>query len=84
QWVCGVWMGNDNAHPMRGVTGGSLPAEIWKELMLKAQAGLMPEPLPGTALDPAFLQRAAEGTGLTDLPARNPFRKVSTAQTILR
>ena len=80
QWVCGVWMGNDNAHPMRGVTGGSLPAEIWKDLMLKAQAGLMPEPLPGTALDPAFLQRAAEGTGLANLPARNPFRKVNTAQ----
>ncbi|MBI4723914.1 MAG: PBP1A family penicillin-binding protein [Rhodomicrobium sp.] len=75
QWVCGVWMGNDNARPMRGVTGGSLPAEIWKELMLKAQAGLMPQPLPGTGVVPAFLQRAAEAIGLADVPSRSPFRK---------
>ena len=74
QWVGGVWMGNDNASPMRGVTGGSLPAEIWKELMLKAHDGLMPEPLPGTAMDPALPQRAAEAIGLADLPSPSPFR----------
>ncbi|MGO9547267.1 MAG: transglycosylase domain-containing protein [Rhodomicrobium sp.] len=75
QWAGGVWMGNDNASPMRGVTGGSLPAEIWKELMLKAHAGQMPEPLPGTGMDPALMQRAAEAIGLADLPSRNPMRK---------
>ena len=48
QWVGGVWMGNDNASPMHSVTGGSLPAEIWKEVMLKAQEGLLAQPLPGT------------------------------------
>jgi penicillin-binding protein 1A len=74
QWVGGVWMGNDNASPMRGVTGGSLPAEIWKELMLKAHEGRTPEPLPGTKLDPALLQRAAEEAGLADVPSRNPMR----------
>ena len=58
QWVGGVWMGNDNASPMRGITGGSLPAEIWKEVMLKAHEGRMPEPLPGTGMDPQFAQRA--------------------------
>ncbi len=74
QWVAGVWMGNDNASPMRGVTGGSLPAEIWKELMLKAHEGRWPEPLPGTSLDPALMQRAAEAAGLADVPTRNPMR----------
>jgi penicillin-binding protein 1A len=31
--VCGVWLGNDPATPTKGITGGSLPAEIWKTVM---------------------------------------------------
>jgi penicillin-binding protein 1A len=31
--VVGVWVGNDNHSPMRGVVGGSLPALIWKQFM---------------------------------------------------
>src|SRR5208337_4632063 len=79
QWVGGVWMGNDNASPMRGVTGGSLPAEIWKELMLKAHEGRMPKPLPGTGMDPSLLQRAAEAIGIADVPSRNPRRMIVPA-----
>ena len=26
-WAAGVWVGNDDGHPMRGVAGGDLPAE---------------------------------------------------------
>ena len=29
--VIGVWVGNDDNSPMKGVTGGSLPAKIWKQ-----------------------------------------------------
>tara|TARA_B100000686_G_C16669891_1_gene905805 strand:- start:242 stop:1303 length:1062 start_codon:yes stop_codon:yes gene_type:complete len=29
----GVWLGNDNASPMQGVSGGGLPARIWGEVM---------------------------------------------------
>ncbi|MEI6439131.1 MAG: PBP1A family penicillin-binding protein [Alphaproteobacteria bacterium] len=28
-----VWVGRDDAKPMRRVTGGSVPAEIWKDVM---------------------------------------------------
>ena len=31
--VVGVWVGNDDHSPMKGVTGGSLPAMIWKAFM---------------------------------------------------
>ncbi|XSG83018.1 MAG: transglycosylase domain-containing protein [Methyloligella sp. ZOD6] len=31
--VVGVWVGNDDFSPMRGVTGGSLPAMIWASFM---------------------------------------------------
>jgi penicillin-binding protein 1A len=34
--VIGVWVGNDDNTPMNGVTGGSLPAEIWQLVMQKA------------------------------------------------
>jgi hypothetical protein len=35
--VAGVWVGNDNNEPMKEVTGGYLPAMIWKEFMAGAQ-----------------------------------------------
>jgi 1A family penicillin-binding protein len=45
-YVAGVWMGYDDNTPLRGVTGGGLPAEIWRETMLRVQEGLEPKPLP--------------------------------------
>ncbi|AIL65117.1 Penicillin-binding protein 4 precursor [Rickettsiales bacterium Ac37b] len=34
--TAGVWVGNDNNQPMKKVTGGTLPAYIWKEFMNNA------------------------------------------------
>ncbi len=34
--VAGVWLGNDNGTPMRGVTGGGAPATIWRDFMSHA------------------------------------------------
>jgi penicillin-binding protein 1A len=45
--VTGVWFGNDNNTPMAKVTGGGLPARLWREFMLAAHEGLAPRPLPG-------------------------------------
>ncbi len=36
--VAGVWAGNDDATPMAGVTGGGLPARLWRAFMLEAAA----------------------------------------------
>lgn len=36
--VVGVWVGNDDNSSMRGVTGGSLPASIWRYFMTLARA----------------------------------------------
>ncbi|WP_417316630.1 transglycosylase domain-containing protein [Emcibacter sp.] len=33
--VNGVWVGNDDASAMKGVTGGGTPARIWKNFMLR-------------------------------------------------
>ena len=45
-FVAGVWMGNDDNTPLTGVTGGGLPAEIWREAMARIHRGAAPEPLP--------------------------------------
>lgn len=39
-FVCVVWLGNDDNSPMKGVTGGSLAAEIWKKIMIEAHKSL--------------------------------------------
>ena len=45
-YVVGVWMGYDDNTPLNGVTGGGLPAEIWRQTMERVIAGLPPTPLP--------------------------------------
>lgn len=45
--VAGVWLGNDDNSPTKTVTGGSVPAAIWKDVMEVAHANLSPTPLPG-------------------------------------
>lgn len=35
--VVGVWVGNDDNSPMNGVTGGSVPASIWRDFVGAAE-----------------------------------------------
>jgi penicillin-binding protein 1A len=48
-YVGGVWVGNDDRRHMKRVAGGTLPAKLWREVMLLAHEGLPPMTLPGTA-----------------------------------
>ncbi len=63
-YVAGVWMGYDDNTPLTGVTGGGLPAEIWKETMIGAHEGLpvrrLPMPARG-AIASAVPERQAPG-----------------------
>jgi penicillin-binding protein 1A len=45
--IAGVWMGNDDGRPMRKVTGGGLPARLWRDFMKSAHQGVAARPLPG-------------------------------------
>jgi penicillin-binding protein 1A len=36
--VVGVWVGNDDNHPTRGVTGGDQPARIWHDFVTQSAA----------------------------------------------
>jgi penicillin-binding protein 1A len=76
-FVAGVWVGNDDRRPMKRVAGGTLPAKLWREVMLLAHAGLPPTTLPGTVPmaaepkgpDPAG-HKGSDPAGLTGL---NPW-----------
>ena len=37
--VVGVWIGNDDNTPLRGVNGGGLPARIWRDFMAQSIKG---------------------------------------------
>jgi penicillin-binding protein 1A len=49
--IAGVWVGNDDNSPTAKVTGGLIPAEIWKDVMEPAHASLSPRPLPGGSIE---------------------------------
>jgi penicillin-binding protein 1A len=57
-WFCGytgnfvgvVWYGNDDGQPMQRMTGGTLPAATWHDIMQYAHAGVDLKPLPGQPL----------------------------------
>jgi penicillin-binding protein 1A len=52
--VVGVWIGNDDNTPLKGINGGGLPARIWRDFMGSAVkgAGPRPKPKPAKAPDP--------------------------------
>ncbi|MFC0284696.1 transglycosylase domain-containing protein [Camelimonas abortus] len=53
QLVTTVWIGNDDNSPMKRVTGGSLPLDVWNRVMPVASRNLKPGPLPGVPWIPA-------------------------------
>jgi len=44
--VAGVWFGNDAAKPTKGLTGGGLPALLWRDVMTESHRGLAVRALP--------------------------------------
>ncbi len=61
----GVWVGNDNGQTMNKVMGGTLPAQIWREVMLAAHEGRAVAALPGARL--AVSTSAARGKNEREL-----------------
>ncbi|SRR5579859_611062 len=46
-YVCGIWLGNDDDTPLNKITGGTLPAQLWHNIMVVAEQNLPVRPLPG-------------------------------------
>jgi len=72
-YVLGVWYGNDDYQPLNRMTGGSLPAMTWHQIMAYAHQGIELKNLIGVAPNPSTVAPAdivAEGTnnGNENLP----------------
>lgn len=93
-YVAGVWMGYDNNKKLTGVTGGGLPADIWRETMERIHAGVKPKPLPMIRPKTEVIQPTVSENQNTKKPAkkRTPNSKVEEelqrlekdAETILK
>lgn len=65
--VVGVWIGNDDNMPLRGINGGGLPARIWRDFMSQAVKGAAPRAVPKPVRKPDP-EGPIEPLDLPDLP----------------
>lgn len=78
--VGAIWFGNDDSSPTRRMTGGSLPAMTWHEIMVFAHQGVEIKPLPGiedgtpgavAAARPSLVENAASIPSAATLSRRS-------------
>jgi penicillin-binding protein 1A len=67
-YVTGVWVGNDDSKPMRNVTGGLLPAAIWKDVMVVAEKGHAAKPLSMSEPPPSAYDEDSPYAGSDSAP----------------
>ena len=70
-YVTGVWMGYDDNSKLSGVTGGGLPAEIWRETMVRIHDGLPPKALPMSNPVPQLVENQVPLGGQQAAPRKN-------------
>jgi penicillin-binding protein 1A len=79
-WFCGftgglttvVWLGRDDAAPMRPMTGGSAPAELWRGFMSVALKRLPQGPIPYGPPAPQPLAPVVPAPDTTATPPGEP------------
>ncbi len=80
-WFCGysgtmggcVWYGNDDNEPMNNMTGGTLPAGTWHDVMAYAHQGIALKPIVGLRPE-AKIDALAASAGPTTLELGAPQR----------
>lgn len=68
--VVGVWIGNDDSSPLDGISGGGLPARMWRDFMRgAANGGVIPAPQrPRENADPGGPVEPLDVPELNDIP----------------
>ncbi len=59
-FVAAVWVGKDDDTPMRHVTGGSAPADLWRQFMAASLPRLKVQSIPTNQAAPASTGEAAD------------------------
>jgi penicillin-binding protein 1A len=65
--VVGVWVGNDDNTPLKGVSGGTVPARIWRDFMRDA-LGERAVPVQPKAADPDGPVQPLDVPEIGDIP----------------
>jgi penicillin-binding protein 1A len=81
-WFCGytgtmggcVWYGNDDNEPMNNMTGGTLPAGTWHDVMAYALQGIPLKPIVGLKPEARPAVAAANGAATPSLDLGGPQR----------
>ena len=70
-FTCAVWYGNDDYSPTNRMTGGSLPAQTWHDIMVAAHQGVEVKELAGVGMGtklPTAARRGGDGRGQRRAP----------------
>jgi penicillin-binding protein 1A len=71
-YVCGIWFGNDDYTPTNRMTGGSLPAQTWHDIMTYAHEGIELKQIPGLAAPTGPQGKVADAGNTVDTAPRSP------------
>src|SRR5262249_15883997 len=83
-FVCGVWYGNDDYSPLNRMTGGSLQAQTWDEIMAYAHEGSELKQIAGVGPNGAATGQIIERDGKGDARIRPAMLTHKGVQTLLR
>lgn len=75
-YVAGVWLGNDDGTPLNKITGGTLPTQLWHNVMATAHQNLPVRPLTG------LLGGGDEASDQGEAPAANDNKPVEDDDSI--
>jgi penicillin-binding protein 1A len=83
-YVCGVWVGNDDYAPTKRMTGGSLPAMTWRDIMAYAHQGIELKNIPGVAPGPTPPPPAAVAEAAAGADGARPTLLTRRAADVLQ
>jgi penicillin-binding protein 1A len=84
-YVAGVWAGNDDYQPTKRMTGGSLPAMTWRDVMAYAHQGIEVKNIPGvTGPTPPAPAAPADATAAADAALRPTLLTKKAADVLVR
>jgi penicillin-binding protein 1A len=83
-YVGGVWMGNDDYTSTKRMTGGTLPAQTWQQIMAFAHQGIELKPLIGAAPSPVPAPRALVAGASPPVTGRPVLLTKSAANILIR
>ncbi len=79
--VTGVWVGNDDNSPLAGISGGGVPAQIWRDFMDQA---LGPAPRPQRRHDPDGPVQPQDVIDLGNIPlGKNTHVRIEKDGTVI-